>query len=139
MTGLDELANDLKTHRSLCEEVLRQAESEMAAVDDLLGGQRAERTAAKKKVLAQLTQSLDKIREHRVAWLKVEPTVRQEHPEITELLRENQNLIMKILVIDRENEKGLLRRGLVPNREIPPARRQQPHFVANLYRRNSYA
>ena len=139
MTGVDQLAADLRTHRNLCEEVLRQAESEINVIDRQNGAPFPERIDAKKKVLAELTQSLDKIREHRVAWLKVEPTVRQAHPEITELLRENQNLIMKILVIDRENEKALLRRGLVPNREIPPARRQQPHFVANLYRRNSYA
>ena len=139
MMGVDQLAADLRTHRNLCEEVLRQAESEINVIDRQNGAPFPERTDAKKKVLAELTQSLDKIREHRVAWLKVEPTVRQAHPEITELLRENRNLIMKILVIDRENEKALLRRGLVPNREIPPARRQQPHFVANLYRRNSYA
>lgn len=137
--GLDALASDLRTHRNLCEEVLRQAESEISSLDRGEGRPMPERIEGRKKVLAELTESLDKIREHRMSWLKVDPAIRQGHPEITELLRENQDLIMKILVIDRENEKALLRRGLVPNREIPPARRQQPHFVANLYRRNSYA
>jgi hypothetical protein len=72
-----------------------------------------------------------------VAWLRLEPAARQEYPEIAELLRENQNLLMKILVLDRENEQMLLRKGLVPNRQIPSAQRQRPHFVASLYQRNS--
>lgn len=69
--------------------------------------------------------------------MRLEPSVRQGHPEIAELLRENQNLIMKILVLDRENEQALLRKGLVPLRHVPPANRQRPHFVSNLYQRNS--
>jgi hypothetical protein len=30
-----------------------------------------------------------------------------------------------------------LRRGLVPVRHIPPPASQKPHFVANMYQRNS--
>ena len=69
--------------------------------------------------------------------MRLEPSVRQGHPEIAELLRENQNLIMKILVLDRENEQALLRKGLVPLRQVPPANRQRPHFVSSIYQRNS--
>ena len=60
---------------------------------------------------------------------------RARHPGIGMLLRQNQDLIMKVIVLDRENEQCLLRRGLVPARELPPANRQRPHFVADLYRR----
>ena len=92
---------------------------------------------ARKNLLAQLTDSLDKIRELRITWLKLEPAQREGHPEIAELLRENQDLIMKILVLDRENEQTLLRHGLVPPRHVPSANRQRPHFVANMYQRNA--
>ena len=51
------------------------------------------------------------------------------------LLRQNQDLTMKIILLDRENEQSLLRRGLVPPRELPSVNRQRPHFVADLYRR----
>ena len=61
----------------------------------------------------------------------------RQHGEIPALLRQNQDLIMKIIVLDRENEQALLRRGLVPPKHLPPAERQRPHFVANLYRRQS--
>lgn len=139
MDTADLIAQDLKTHRELCEQILAQAGEEQGMLEREESEKIFQRAEAKKKVLAELTQSLDKVREHRVAWLKVEPTVRQRHPEITELLRETQNLIMKILLIDRENEKAWLRRGLVPSRQIPPVGRQSPKIAANLYRRNSYA
>jgi hypothetical protein len=63
------------------------------------------------------------------------PEHRAEHPEINALLRQTQDLTMKIIMLDRENEQSLLRRGLVPPRDIPSANRQRPHFVADLYRR----
>lgn len=139
MKSFAELADDLEAHRKLCEGILALAERESASLNSAAERPEAELGASKKKFLAQLARSLDKIREHRIAWSRLEPAIRQGYPEIAELLRENQNLIMRILVIDRENEKGLLRKGLVPNKQIPSAARQQPHFVANLYRRNSYA
>jgi hypothetical protein len=137
MTCLTEFAHDLQTHRSLCEAILALASKENSALRGAEAGFSFESSAQRKKFLAQLTDSLDKIREHRIAWMRLEPTVRQGHPEIAELLRENQNLIMKILVLDRENEQALLRKGLVPPRHVPSANRQRPHFVSSLYQRNS--
>ena len=139
MTCLTEFAQDLQTHRSLCEAILALSARENGALRAQGEGFTAEGSAQRKKFLAQLTDSLDKIREHRIAWMRLEPSVRQGHPEIAELLRENQNLIMRILVLDRENEQALLRKGLVPLRHVPPANRQRPHFVSSLYQRNSAA
>jgi hypothetical protein len=50
-------------------------------------------------------------------------------------LRQNQDITMKLIVLDRENEQGLLRRGLLPASELPSANRQRPHYVADLYKR----
>jgi hypothetical protein len=137
MTGLDNFVADLKAHRALCESILALAGRENSALRAQNDGLTTESSAQRKKFLAQLTDSLDKIREHRIVWMRLEPAARQGYPEIAELLRENQNLIMKILVLDRENEQALLRKGLVPLRHVPPANRQRPHFVSNLYQRNS--
>src|SRR5688500_18811543 len=137
MTCLTEFAQDLQTHRSLCEAILALSARENGALRAQGEGFTTEGSAQRKKFLAQLTDSLDKIREHRIAWMRLEPSVRQGHPEIAELLRENQNLIMRILVLDRENEQALLRKGLVPLRHVPPANRQRPHFVSSMYQRNS--
>ena len=137
MTAVSEFAEDLRAHRALCESILALAARENSTLRSQAEGLTSESSAQRKKFLAELNNSLDKIREHRIAWMRLEPAQRQGYPEIAELLRENQNLIMKILVLDRENEQALLRKGLVPLRHVPPANRQRPHFVSSLYQRNS--
>ena len=93
----------------------------------------------RKKLLPLLNQSLDALRRHRVNWQKFSPEERSRHPEIGVLLRQNQDLTMKLIILDRENEQSLLRRGLVPARDLPSVNRQGPHFVAELFRRQSVA
>jgi hypothetical protein len=137
MTCLSEFTHDLATHKNLCQEILQLIELESGKLRSFGSDPLPDSSALKKKFLAQLSESLNKIREHRVAWLKLEPSLREAHPEIAELLRENQNLIMRILVLDRENEQALLRKGLVPPRHVPAASRQRPHFVASMYQRHS--
>ena len=93
--------------------------------------------AAKKDLLPRLGESLDRLVCAREEWQSMDPAQRSSHPEIGVLMRQNQDLLMKILVLDRENEQALLRHGLVPVRELPSVNRQRPHFVAQMYRRQS--
>jgi hypothetical protein len=86
-----------------------------------------------------LSEALDKIRVHRRHWQSMTASERAAQPEIGFLLRQAQDLIMRVVLLDRENEQGFLRRGLIPAREIPSAQQQRPHFVANLYRRQPAA
>ncbi|MDX1952373.1 MAG: hypothetical protein SFY81_09310 [Verrucomicrobiota bacterium] len=133
------LKEDLQAHLRLYREILsvvereshslKQAESTSSAAFDLF--------QAKKNLLPVLNDSLDKLRQHRATWLRLDAAERSQHPEIASLLRQNQDLIMKIIVLDRENEQILLRRGMLPSKHLPPANRQRPHFVADLYRRSS--
>jgi hypothetical protein len=46
-------------------------------------------------------------------------------------------LLMKVLLLDRDNQQALLRHGLVPARQLPSSAVQQPHCVADAYRRHS--
>jgi len=113
-----EFAARLREHRYVCSEILKLVERE----NNLLRSRQAEQAfslrSTRKNLLADLSGSLDKVRELRVAWLKLSPGQKHGHPEIAELLRENQNLIMKILVLDRENEQTLLRQGFGPARPV---------------------
>jgi hypothetical protein len=43
---------------------------------------------------------------------------------------------MRMIILDRENEQLLLRRGLIPPKHLPPVQRQRPHYVAGLYQRH---
>src|SRR3954470_196920 len=98
MTCLSEFIHDLKTHKNLCEDILKLVGNEHARLRSSDENPGVETSGTQKKILAQLTESLNKIREKWTAMLKFEPAQRQEHPEIAELLRQNQNLIMGILV-----------------------------------------
>jgi len=45
----------------------------------------------------------------------------------------------QVLLLDRENQQALLRRGLLPARHLPAAAVQRPHCVADAYRRHTRA
>ena len=85
-------------------------------------------------LLPRLDQSYKRLKEVRLAWQQLSPAERRRNTEIVGLFRQNQDLIMKIVVLDRENEQALLRRGLIPPTLQPSVNRQRPHFVAELYR-----
>jgi hypothetical protein len=130
-----EIRDDLQARLALCQEVLAVIEREGQALRRADQPSLFEFHQLRKNLLPRLNQSLDTLRRHRVNWQKFSPDERARHPEIGMLLRQNQDLTMKIIVLDRENEQSLLRRGLVPARELPSVNRQRPHFVAELYRR----
>lgn len=129
------MVTDLQGHLALCQEILKLVETESHALHHSEAGPSFESYQAKKNLLPRLNQSLNQIRQHRANWQKLSPAERAHQPEVPGLLRQNQDLIMKIIVLDRENEQALLRKGLVPPRQLPAAQRQRPHFVADLYRR----
>jgi hypothetical protein len=129
------LVADLRGHLALCQEVLTLVESESQALRRPETDLAFATYQAKKNLLPRLNQSLNQIRQHRANWQQLDAAQRARFPEVPGLLRQNQDLIMKIIVLDRENEQVLLRRGLVPPKHLPPAQRQRPHYVADLYRR----
>jgi sugar-specific transcriptional regulator TrmB len=132
-----EISDDLKARLALCHELLQGLEREGQALRRPDNPPLFEFHQLRKKLLPRLKQSLETLRRHRVDWRQLNREERARHPEIGALLRQNQDLTMKIIILDRENEQSLLRRGLVPARELPSANRQRPHFVAELYRRQS--
>ena len=137
MNSTSEIAEHLLRHLGLSQEILTMVEREKQTLRDSAKGLEFETYQAKKNLLPRLDQSLNQIRQHRIAWQKLNPAQRAQHPDVTGLLRQNQDVIMKIIIIDRENEQMLLRNGLMPARHLPSANRQRPHHVADMYRRQS--
>jgi len=135
MTPPADIIDDLKKHFTLCQELLGAVEREGQTLRRSDKPSLFEFCKIRKNLLPRLTESLDTLRRHRARWQKYSLDERARHPEIGMLLRQNQDLTMKIILLDRENEQSLLRRGLVPPRELPSVNRQRPHFVAELYRR----
>ena len=136
-TTLDstDISEGLRQHDSLCGEILKLVEREAETLRDPASAAQFDLYQAKKSLLPRLQESVQQIKQHRAAWQKIPAADRVKQPETLALIRQTQDAIMKIIVLDRENEQALLRRGLVPPRHLPPANRQRPHFVAELYRR----
>ncbi len=128
--------DELREHLAFYQEVLLIVQKEGQSLKRLDNLNSVELFEAKKVLLPRLNRSLDRLKEHRITWQKMTLGERVHDPAIAPLLRQNQDLIMKIIVLDRENEQTLLRRGLVPPRQLPSLNRQRPHFVAELYRRS---
>jgi hypothetical protein len=128
---------DLTQHREICQKLLEVAERENHDLrqDKPAGSAFCDR----KNLLPSLNQSLYRIRQDRLDWGRRSPRERAQETEVPKLLRELQDLIMKIIVLDRDNEQVLLRKGMIPARHLPPAARQRPHYVADLYRRQREA
>jgi hypothetical protein len=130
------LAQDLQAHLQLCQDILALAQRENRSLRASDQPSQFESYQTRKQLLPKLQHSADRLRRHRAVRQDTSPDHPTHPPEVAALIRQNQDLIMKILVLDRENQQWLLRRGLVPPRHLPPASSQRPHFVADLYRRN---
>ena len=142
MNASDSLTESLRRHLALCQEILALEQRESLSLRAAAPGLELEIYQAKeglnqtrKELLSRLGQSMNLLRQHRNPGLKAGTVERAVTVEVAALLRQNQDLIMKIIVLDRENEQALLRKGLVPPRHLPSVCRQRPHFVADMYRR----
>jgi hypothetical protein len=138
MTDPAEVAQDLRAHLALCHELLDFERRENQALRETEPAAFAfEFDLFRKALLNRLDESLARLKKHRAAWQRLGPAERLRHRDIGTLLQQNQDAIMKVVVLDRENEQARLRRSLIPPNQLPAANRQRPHFVAQLYRRHS--
>ena len=83
----------------------------------------------KRSVLAQLEQALAMLR-----------TLRDPMPELTarqrETVRKTQQIVMKALLLDRENEQLLFKCAMVSRRPAPPQARPTLDQIQRLYRKH---
>ena len=136
MSDWQDMAHSLKAHVELCERLVRLLESECRALHGDDADPTEEGRRARERLLPELERSVSALRHYRLLWQQLPPEERSRHEEIGRLARLSQELTMKVILLDRDNEQTLLRRGLVPTSQLPAANRQRPHFVAEMYRRN---
>ncbi len=130
------LVDHLKSHLGLCEEVLTVVTRENEALQDPAPFPGAEFARERNALLPRLARSLDSLGKSRASWVSLPPAVRDRCPGAEALMQRNQELIMRIIVLDRENEQAMLRRGLLPPGQLPASQRQRPHVVAQRYLQN---
>ena len=128
------LAHALQAHIDLCGEILVIVQKEhqqlkTGQVDDL-----STLLQAREGMLERLTRAQETLFAHKETWMALHPAQREKHPAISTLIRQDLDLIMKIVSLDRENEQLLLRHKLVPANHLPPAQRQNPNLIAQMYK-----
>jgi hypothetical protein len=133
------LATDLREHLGLCHECLALFTVENRMLRNSPTWQPTELHEQRKRLLPRLDSVLIKLRVARDLWSNISQAERERSGEIKNLFQEIQNLLPRILMLDRENQQEMLRRGVLPPSQLPPVQAQQPNFVGNLYRRHAAA
>ena len=131
-----EMISDLRVYLGICEEALALTTRENQALAAAAEYQPFQFFQLRTSLLPRLENALVQLRKWREIWLRVSPAERAGCSEVKVLFQSVQSLLMKLLLLDRENQQALLRRGLVPPRHLATAAVQQPNYVANVYKRH---
>ena len=129
--------NDLREHLDLCRRFLDLATEENQTLRSAAPWSAGGFDGQRKHLLPKLESVLIKLRSCRQVWQQAPPEERARCGEAGLLLRDIQNLLPRIFLLDRENQQEMLRRGLLPASHLPPAAVSRPNFVANLYQRHT--
>jgi hypothetical protein len=129
--------SDLREHLELCRRFLALATEENQALRSPAPWVTGSFDGQRKHLLPKLESVLIKLRSCRQIWQQAPPDERARCGEAGLLLRDIQNLLPRIFLLDRENQQEMLRRGLLPASQLPSVAGQRPNFVANLYQRNT--
>jgi len=132
-----ELSRQLRDYLALCEETLAFTSRENQALTAPGDYQPFAFYQGRKALLSRLDEALNLLHTWRQAWQRLDPAERAQYPEVKQLLQSVQDSLVKILVLDRENQQALLRRGLVPAQHVPEFAARPPHYAAQAYRRHS--
>ena len=134
--NLEQLANELRTHHDLCSSILVTVQHEHQQLKSESVKDLNDFFKNRNGMLERINDAQQKLFAQKAAWQQLTPEERTAQPEIAGLIQKNLDLIMKVVLIDRENEKLLLQNKLVPPSHLPPAGRQNPSLVAQRYRSN---
>ncbi len=129
----------LHSHLALCQDIMALTTRENQALAGSDAYEPFNFYQRRKDLLPRLEESLMSLSALRKRSQPGSPGARGGCPEMKSLSHAVQALLTRILLLDRENQQALLRRGLVPARHLPAAAVQRPHCVTDAYRRHSRA
>jgi hypothetical protein len=133
----DALTIDLQDFTDICKEALSLARCEHQALAGQADYNQMAFYERRKRLLTDIEVMLPIFRGHRTAWQQVPKAEREQYRDLKGLFQNIQDLLMRVMLLDRENQQAMLKGGMVPANHVPPAAAQRPHFVADLYKRNS--
>jgi hypothetical protein len=133
---INALTVELRTYLALCEEILNLSTRENQALAAQAAYNHLEFHQKRIHLLPNIELFLAKLRSRRMFWQQVPASERERCEEIKPLFENIQNLLMKVLLLDRENQQIMLRRGLIPVSHLPATATPKPNYVASVYQRN---
>jgi len=127
----------LREHLGVCNALLELARKESDALNNPAPFPALALQLERKALLNRLESALSLLVQKRSLWQQSGPDFLTRNPQLARVHQTALDTIMRVLVLDRENEQHLLRRGLLPPRALPTAEQSQPGFVARLYQRHT--
>jgi hypothetical protein len=132
----EELIRDLRVHQELCHQALTILLNEGRTLAGPAELETAGASRERKNLLPAIETSLINLRRWRQLWQETSPEEKAGVPDLNQIFQTTQGFMMRILLVDRENQQAMLRRGLMPAQHLPVIASQQSHFVTGLYRRH---
>ena len=129
------LTTELRSYQALCEEILNLTMREHQGLSGQAAYQPEEFHQKRRALLPDIEVLLAKLRSRRFVWQQVPKSERERCTEVTPLFQTIQDQLMKVLLLDRENQQIMLRRGMVPASHLP-APSPKPNYVASVYQRH---
>lgn len=137
---LSEIIKDVECHNDICRQLLDivQEENKWLSSAKMDRSQTPPDQKLKESLSKSLADAVSKIQGHRAALQDASKnnTEGSRNPEIQATIQSATDLIMKIVVIDRENEKLLMKQGMVPAENIPSSYQYRPSDVLKAYQNN---
>ena len=134
---ISDLTRDLRAFAAWGEEMLALTVREHQALAGADNYEPFEFYRSRKDLLGRLESLMIDLKHWRGLWQQISPVERARSSDVTRVIQMFQDLLVKILQLDRENQQALLRRGLVPARHVTSCAAPPSNYVANLYRRHN--
>ena len=134
---ITDMVRDLRAFAILGEETLAITAREHQALTGAADYEPSEFYRLRKDLLSRLELLMITIKHWRQVWQHISPVERAGCSDVKTMIQSLQDLLVKILQLDRENQQALLRRGLVPARHVTACAAPPSNYVANLYSRHN--
>ena len=131
------LINELNEHLTLCGEAYELVQEENRILNSATPREAYANADRRKELLESVTGSMVRVKAHKALWEKLSPPERAKSMDVSSLIKQNMDLIMKTVMLDRENEKLMLKHGMAPPNKLPTSRQNNPTAVAGMYQRHT--
>ena len=134
---LNSLLTELNDHLLVVEEAYELVQEENRVLNSPSPRDAYANADRRKELLDRVTGTMVRVKAHKALWGQLSPVRPPKDLEVSSLIKKNMDLIMKTVMLDRENEKLMLQHGMAPPDRLPSSQQNNPSAVAGMYKRNS--